>query len=465
MAKTPGGRSRQAELFLRSKRPTIPIEENHRLVLMTDAIDWTELLDVVEHIRLSKVKNGAGRPPHLRAMVGALLLKATRDMTLREAEDLIRHYAPARYLCGLTETEWTPDHRTLHDFEVLMGEDGVRIINEYAVKQAVAEGLADPSVVVGDTTAQEAAIPYPNEMKLMAAFMTSLAAASSRAGVHLKQFKQACAEQFKAAAQTVRKYRLFAKTKAARLKVMAEMMRVVKATQGKLASTLSTAAGAAGTRLKGYAKVAYAKVHRLSDTMSKLLPQIAYWHRTGFVAKGKVVSIHMRELYSIVRGKVGKAVEFGLNWGITRLRGGFLLATLAVDRAELVDARFVVRSVDDCIGLFGKAPRAYAYDRAGHSAKNVAVLRARGVKEVGLAPRGSTAWSVSGKVREKLVRERALVEAGIGTVKSRRYGFNRPRARSARMLGYHGQRAVLGFNMNKLVRELAKRDEVAVAGH
>src|SRR5215211_2490403 len=136
MAKSPGGASRQAELFPPSKRPTIPIEENHRLVLMTDAIDLTDLLEVVEHIRLSKVKNGAGRPPHLRALVGALLLKATRDMTLREAEDLIRHYAPARYLCGLTETEWTPDHRTLHDFEVLMGEDGVRIINEYAVKTA-----------------------------------------------------------------------------------------------------------------------------------------------------------------------------------------------------------------------------------------------------------------------------------------------------------------------------------------
>lgn len=464
MSKRPGGASRQAELFPRSKRPTIPIEENHRLVLMTDAIDWSELLDVVEHIRMSKVKNGAGRPPHLRAMVGAILLKATRDMTLREAEDLIRHYAPARYLCGLTETEWTPDHRTLHDFEVLMGEDGMRIINEYAVKQAVAEKLADPSVVVGDTTAQEAAIPYPNEMRLLAAFMTSVGLASKRGGTLLKEFATKAAAQFKAAAKTVRKYRLFAKTKEARLKVMAEMMKVVGAVQRKLGAALA-AGTTAGARLKKHAKVAYAKAASLHQTMKALLPQIAYWHRTGFVAANKIISVHMRELYSIVRGKVGKPIEFGLNWGITRLRGGFLLATMAQDRRELVDAKFAVRAVDDCIGLFGKAPRAYAYDRAGHSAKNVVTLRAKGVKEVGLAPRGSTAWSVSAKVREKLVRERALVEAGIGTVKSRRYGFNRPRARSARMMAYHAQRAVLGFNMNKLVRELAKRDEFVVVGH
>jgi hypothetical protein len=463
MTKSSGGGSRQAELFARSKRPTIRIEENHRLVLLTDQIDWTELLDLVEGIRLSKLKNGAGRPPHLRALVGALLLKATRQMTLREAEDLIRYYAPARYLCGLTETEWSPDHNTLHDFEVLMGEDGTRLINEYTVKWAVAEKLADPSVVVGDTTAQEAAIPYPNEMKLMAAFMSSVAGASRRAGQVLKQFVKKVAKKFTAAKEKVREYRLFAKTKAARLAVMGEMMGLVGAVQQRLGQALKATAWVP-SRLVKYGKVAQAKIYRLHETMKKLLPQIGYWHRTGYVAANKIINVHIPELYSIVRGKVGKEVEFGLTWGITRLRGGFLLATVAKDRRELVDARFAVRAVEECIALFGKVPRAYAYDRAGHSAQNVAKLKKMGVKDVGLAPRGSTAWSVNAKVKEELVKERALVEGGIGTIKSSRYGFNRPAVRSTKMMGFQGQRAVLGFNLNKLVREMAKRDELVVVG-
>jgi len=33
------GGSRQADLFPRSKRPTIPIDENHRLVQLTDRLD------------------------------------------------------------------------------------------------------------------------------------------------------------------------------------------------------------------------------------------------------------------------------------------------------------------------------------------------------------------------------------------------------------------------------------------
>jgi IS5 family transposase len=437
----------------------ISIEANHRLVMLTEETDWTALVARVEQIRMSKVKSAAGRPPHLRALTGALLLKATRDMTWREAEDLIRHYAPGRYLCGLTETEWSPDHTTLHDFAVLLGEDGVRLINEYAVQWAVQEKLADPTVLVADTTAQEAAIPHPNEMGLMAGFMRSVVTASQRAGNALKDFVSKTARTFKAGKEKVRQYRLFAKTKAVKNRMTAEMATLVESVQSRLAEALQRSA-ADGERLRKYGQVARARVERLHETMTRLVPQIRYWLKTGVVAKDKIISLHIPELYSVVRGKVGKTVEFGLTWGIARLRGGFLLATLAKNRRELVDAKFAVRAVQDHIALFGKAPRAYAYDRGGYSGKNVTTLKRLGVKEVGLAPRGRTRWAVSGKVRDRLIHERARVEAGIGTIKHARYGFHRPRAHSVRTMGMGGQLAVLGFNLNKLVRDIARRKKI-----
>jgi hypothetical protein len=460
MATRKRGGSRQAQLIPFSKCPTIPINPNHRLVLLADEIDWTDLLAFVEGIRMTKVKNAAGRPPHLQTLTGAVLFRAIRKMTYREAEDFIRYYAPARYLCGLTETDWSPDHNTICDFETLLGEDGVKAINEYAVKWAVAEKLADPSVVVGDTTAQEAAIPYPNEMGLMAAFVSSMCAASKRAGGALKNFAQRAVRHFDAARKTVREYRLFAKTKELRLKVMGKMIEVI----GNLQQLLERAAAATNSRLTKFGKVAQAKALKLHETMKKLLPQIVYWHRTGRVAKNKIISVHLPELYSIVRGKIAKPVEFGLTWGITRLRGGFLLAKLATHRHDLHDARFAVQAVDDCKTLFGKAPKAYAYDRAGYSKENVRELKKRGVKQVGLAPLGQARWPVNAKVKDKLVKERALIEAGIGTIKSNRYGFNKPAARSVLKMGVCGQRAVLGFNLNKLVRELVKRRNLAMVG-
>ena len=141
--------NRQPELFARSAKPVIAIEMNHRLVRLTHELDWTELEEVVEEIRARKLKNAAGRPPHLRALIGAVVFRATRRITYRENEDQIRHCAPARYLCGLTETEWSPDANTIQDFEELLGEDGMKRLNEYVVTEAVAEKLADPKLLVG----------------------------------------------------------------------------------------------------------------------------------------------------------------------------------------------------------------------------------------------------------------------------------------------------------------------------
>jgi IS5 family transposase len=463
MERSKGGASRQPELFPRSKRPTISIEENHRLVQLTDSLDWSELEERAEKIRASKLKNGAGRPPHMRALLGAMVFRATRYQPYRVLEDQIRHYAPARYLCGLTETEWSPDHRTLHDFIELMGEEGVRLINEYAVEWAVEEKLADPKLLVADLTAQEADLPHPNEMGLMAAFVASVMAASKRAGKGLKEFGQKAASKMKAAKEKVREYRLFAKTKEEKDRLMGEMANIVAAMQTQLGSAVE-AARDQKTRLTKYGKVAQAKVLDLHETMKKLLPQIRYWLKTGYVASGKIISLHVPELYSIVRGKVGKKVEFGLTWGIRRLGGGFLLATLAKGRNDLTDSNFTLGAVDEHIALFGKPPQAYAYDRGGWSDDNVRALKSKGVVAVGLAPRGKAQWKVGKKMKEKLISERAQVEGGIGTIKHKKYGFNRPAARSAKMMGACGQLAVLGFNLNKLAREMARKEKVVLVG-
>lgn len=74
-----------------------------------------------------------------------------------------------------------------------------------------------------------------------------------------------------------------------------------------------------------------------------------------------------RVIYAILRGEIGKPIELGLNRGIERLRGGFLLATLAKDELELMDSRFAVRAVKGHQALFGKAPRSHATTAPGRA--------------------------------------------------------------------------------------------------
>jgi hypothetical protein len=430
------------------------------MIVLTERLAWDELIERVMGIRESKLKSPAGRTPHLRANVGAQVLLAIKSMPYRDAEDFIKHYAPARYLCGLTETDWSPDFTTINDFAVLIGEEGIRVINEYVVGLAVELKLADPKLAVADTTAQEASIPHPTEMGLMAKFLGSVKRTSRRAGAALKRFGQKVKAKISVANKRVREYRLFAKTKEAKQKLTKAVAEVVTEVQEGLGRALEEAERTR-ERLHGYGKRAHVRLMQLNETMRRLLPQIRYWLRTGRVASGKIISLFLPELYAIVRGKVGKAVEFGLAWGITRLKGGYLLAHSAERRKDVADARYAVRAVEEIAALFGQVPRSYAYDRGGYSKKNIEQLRKLGVSEVGLAPRGRAAWAVSGKAREKLIRERAKVEGGIGAVKQPRYGFNRPRARSAEMMKYCGQRAVLGFNLMKLVRELGMREAKA----
>lgn len=459
----PRGGSRQPELFPRSKRPTISVDPMHRLAVLERTIDWTELEERAHLIRASKLKNAAGRRPKLRVLNGAMVLGAGRSMPYREAEDLIRHYAPARLLCGLTETDWTPDHNTLHDYATLLGEDGMRLFNEYAVELAVQKKLADPSVLVADTTAQEAAIPHPNEMGLMASFLSAVGAASQKAGGALKQFAANVDEKLKAAKRKLREHRLFAKTKEAKDRLTGQMASIVEAVQSQLVRALQVSTLKA-EQLQKYGKVAHSKLVALSETMETLLPQIRSWLRTGNVALGKIVNLHIPQLYAIVRGKLGKSVEFGLKWGVSRIKGGYILLTMANSRVDLHDSDFCVEAVRQHRDFFGKPPRAYGYDRGGWSQENVRAIRQEGVREVGLAPRGQAKWPVEGRSKERLVNERAQVEGSIGAIKSSRYGFNRPRARSVAMMGFCGQRAAFGYNINKVVRGLMKQKRWEMIG-
>jgi hypothetical protein len=459
----PRGGSRQPELIARSTRPTIQVDPKHRLAVLERTIDWTELEERAQRVRAMKLKSAAGSPPHLRVLNGAMVLGAGRSMSYREAEDLIRHYAPARLLCGLTETDWTPDHNTLHDYATLLGSEGMQLFNEYSVELAVEKKLADPSLMVADTTAQEAAIPHPNEMGLMAAFLAAMGAAGQKAGGVLKQLVSQVTEQLKAAKKKVREYRLFAKTREEKDKLVGAMATLVEGVHGQLGQALQAAA-AKGETVRKFAKVARTKLASLHQTMETLLPQIRYWLRTGNVAANKIINMHIPELYSIVRGKAGKAVEFGLKWGVSRIKGGFVLLRLANCRLDLHDSDFCLQAVRDHKEFFGKPPTGYGYDRGGWSRENVQAIREEGVRDLGLAPRGKAKWQVAGRTKQRLVNERAQVEGCIGAIKNPRYGFNRPAARSVEMMGFCGQRAAFGCNLNRVVRGLMKQERWEMVG-
>lgn len=442
----------QRSLFEQSTRVKIVLKDDHELVTLAGLVNWTELTNIAMTIRDSK-KAVSGPQPRYRALLGAVALMATKKMTYREAEDLIAHYVPARYLCDLMDSDLYLDHVTIFDFTKMLGDAGMAQINESVLLKAKECGLLDSTELMSDTTAQEAMIPYPTEVGLMSRFGQLVQRAVGRLGGKFRAAKDGVKEQVQKIKDLVRSSHLFAKGKEQKAKVGRKIYHTVKALHAELVALLTT-----GSKLTSKSGEELA---RLVDLMDKLLPQIFYFLKTGFVANKKIIHLQMAELYSIVRGKAGKNVEFGLKWAINRIGDGFLQGFLLAGGRHASDQKFCLESIKHHQRTFGEAPKTFGFDRGGYSAANVKKAKKLGVKNMGIAPTGKAGWAVSENMRKKIVRERAQVEGCIGTIKSSRYGFNKPNAKSTLAMVQCAQRAILGFNMRKLTREWAASQQAA----
>lgn len=432
------------------KSAQITIRERHELLLLTDAIPWPDLIEAATNIRLSQVRAFSGPQPHYRELLGAVALMSVRNVTYREAEDLIAHYAPARYLCGLMDSTWQPDHITIFEFTQMLGPEGMEMINKIILLNAKNLGVLDPSQLMSDTTAQEAKIPYPNEVGLMKRFTDLIGKNLKSVGGKFNAIKSKAKEIVSKVKGLVRRSHLFAKTKEEKRKVGKKIYHVTKELHELLKGCASTGYG-------GRVKAAR-ELERLSEVMEKLLPQILFFLETGFVAAKKLIHLQAPELYAIVRGKAGKSVEFGLKWGINRI-DGFVLGFLIEDGVNASDQKFCIQAIREHKALFGEAPKVFGFDRGGYSQANLKRAKKLGVKHVGIAPTGKTNWAVSETKASEIRRERAQVEASIGTLKSRKYGFNKPDTKSTRSMQTCGQRAFLGLNLMKTLRELTAMQE------
>ena len=230
----------------------------------------------------------------------------------------------------------------------------------------------------------------------------------------------------------------------------------------QVCNKLRMACKSSQSRLKGAAKVARRRLENLVSTMDDLVPQIEYWLQQGWVAKDKIVNLHMPSVRSIPRGKVGKDVEFGIKWGVQRIGGGFIMGQADASRGNFSDKQHVKEAVEVHKAAFGIAPKSFAYDRGGWSEKNNAYLDAEGVRHNAIAPMGQAKWKVTGKEKKRLIKQRARIEGDIGCIKAYRYGFNRPAAKSEAMMVACGHRAMLGYNLNKLLRYQAASDGIVL---
>jgi hypothetical protein len=252
--------------------------------------------------------------------------------------------------------------------------------------------------------------------------------------------------------RSVKEHHLFAKGTQAKRQVLTRLLTEV----GQLlvqTRPMVTRLGQSRDRVTQRATATLVAMHEVAK---RLIPQIVQWITTGVVAKGKIVHAGVTRARALVRHKAGKEVEFGLPYLLSRLGGGYIFGTLI--RGVVDESKMPLQALAGYRAIFGAhaTPALMVYDRGGYATATLRTLAHEGVKAIGIQPKGQGAWCVAEAVRETVRSERGKTEGVIGTLKTDKYGFNKPKERLWQMLEMAGPRSILSYNLNKLMRDLVR---------
>jgi transposase, IS5 family len=140
-----------------------------------------------------------------------------------------------------------------------------------------------------------------------------------------------------------------------------------------------------------------------------------------------VVSLHDADARPIVKGRIGRPVEFGYKAQVVDNRDGIVLDH-TVMKGNPADAPLLMPAIDRIRRRFGRAPRAVTADRGYGEAAIDTALEAAGVRHAAIPRKGKPTLARQKVQRSrrfvKLVKWRTGCEARISCLK-RDYGWRR----------------------------------------
>jgi hypothetical protein len=328
----------------------------------------------------------------------------------------------------------------------------VEEINALILHVAHACGFADASILSSDTTAQELPMGYPNEPGILRGWAQRCGRALAKLKTRAVVGVDPALAQVQTILRTVKEHHLFAKGTQAKRQVLTRLLTEV----GQLVVQTRWLVQGLGARRDRVTQQALTTLKTMHEVVKRLMPQIVQWITTGGVAKGNIVHAGITQARALVRHKAGKEVECGLPYLLSRLGGGYVFGTVL--HGVVDESKMPLQALAGYRALFGAhaPPTLLGYDRGGYATATLKVLAHEGVTQVGIQPKGQRAWHVAEDVRQTVRSERGKTEGIIGTLKTDKYGFNKPKERLWQTLEMAGPRSILSFNLNKLMRDLVQ---------
>lgn len=433
----------------------IAVSPSHPLLLLKRALPWDAINEVMaRHWRQhgKNVDGGRGLPWDVSLYVPLVVLMLIKAFDSRQMEAYMAENVVARLFLGRHREVKAQirDHSNIARAYAALGKDGIKEVTHLVIQEAHRFGFVDEGVLSADTTAQELPIGYPNEPGIL----RGLAQRVGRALTQLKKRGMRGLDSALAQTQTivrsVKEHHLFTTGREEKRAVLTRILTEVGALMVQTRPLIAELATSSDQVMQS----ARSRLMAMHEVIKPLMRHIVQWLTTGKVAAHKIIHVGIPQARAIVRNKAGKKTEFGLGYLISRLGGGYVFGTLIAANAD--ERQMPLQALAGYREIFGReaTPELVVYDRGGDSLRTCQQLALEGVKYVGIQPKGQRPWLVAEEVRDQIRTERGQTEGVIGTLKSHRYKFNKPKERLWQTLEMAGPRSLLSFNLNKLMRDL-----------
>jgi IS5 family transposase len=331
-----------------------------------------------------------------------------------------------------------PHPTTLMKITTRCGPAAIDALNEALLAKAVEACVLKTNRVRADTTVIEANVAYPSDSGLLAKGVAKIASVSKK----LRSLGFATRTKL---ADKTRSVRARAHSINANLRRRNDdKLAIVKRINAELADIAERVAGQAdavvrnarrrmkalGDKASGHARAAVATLERTAE----LTRRIAAQTRTRLAGQtpngaSRVVSLHDADARPIVKGRLGKPVEFGYKGQIVDNEDG-VIVDHNIEAGNPPDAEQLAPAIRRIKRRTGRAPRTVVADR-GYGEQGVEdALRAEGVRYPVLPRKGrptATRREIENRrAFRRHVRWRTGSEGRISCVK-RDFGLNRTR--------------------------------------
>ncbi len=443
---------------LKSATVNTVVSNQNPLIQLANLIDWQEMAAIVLPDLQSTTAKGfwfLGRRLYLRVHLAAMILQVLFKFTDRQCQWQIGAAPIFQVFCGkgVVKNWRCPDHTKIENFRNRLSPESHKKICDYVLIIAQKNKMADPSILDVDSTVQEANIAYPSDATLMKKWALKCKKTLDYMMEKGKKYlPMDLAIDILKILKKSREYFFLPKNAPIEKKreIFKKYYSLVKRELNPFINFIKDLSPQALSRLPWNFQV---NVREIQADVEKYFQDVKYFIRNHRIKAGKILSIKMRDVVCIIKGKEGKDKEFGRVFQLGRIGGNFLVPYTSTSLA-MNDKESLPQVLSEHEEIFGKwVLESVTADKGYYSQKNVGIVMEKTGSADGIQRPAKVKDQVVGHQKEELYNRRSGVEPVIGHVK--KFGLGKSKMKSDRATLASGYRSVLGFNLHQIQRKLA----------